>query len=173
MLDGKGRIKGLRPQRRRVFQKPTGIHETYSAQSADVTVMQRSAVAKPERDRGVAALVRVEVTVVNEEGASESGLDDNSVRVRQVNDDQLCSTPTLGDDRAGNSLGERTRRDLSQNVSAEDPHPVDDRSSDRRIEIASDRLRFRKLWHCARARASRCRAGIACRQTRLTSQRRS
>src|SRR5258708_40366576 len=116
-----------------------------------------------ECNRRVAALVLVEAPIIDEKGAGEARLDDDSDRARQIVDDQLCPSPTASDSRAGDSLGERPRRDLPQDVSANDPYAVDHGSADRRIEIAGDRFRLRKLWHRARARASRCLAGTACR----------
>jgi hypothetical protein len=121
--------------------------------------MERAAIVEVEPEGRITKRVRIERSIVDEQCAGETGLYDDVIAGVDVGDDQLRATPGTNDTRPAQLRAERPRFDFAQHVGFANDYRDDLPSPDRCVEVAGDRLGFRKLGHCASAPASRCRGG--------------
>src|SRR5690348_11532957 len=125
MLRGEGWVKGLHAQAARVLFEMAGAHESNRAESSDVPIVNRSPVGEHELDGGVRPFSCGERTRIDQQRASKSGLDDESVARREIEYDQFRPTPAPGDRRRGDPTRQLAWRDLAENVGLRDTH-IDD-----------------------------------------------
>src|SRR5687767_748203 len=109
--------------------------------------MQNEAVAERELYRGESALVLVEGAAVEQQGAGEAWLHDDTVISREVEHDQLGSPPRTDNGYAPCPAGELVRIDLAQDIGTVHRDSFDRAASDLPVEITSHGFRLRKLGH--------------------------
>src|SRR4051812_9967214 len=93
MVWRKRRVKRLRTERRDVALKAFGRHERHGSETTNVAVVQGTAVGEHERHGRIATLGVGKLSVVQEERACESRLDDDAVARREIDDDELGAPP--------------------------------------------------------------------------------
>src|SRR3954469_22084301 len=116
MLACKGRVKGLDAKRRGVVRETLGSHQCEGAEASDIAIVNRSTVVQRELDGGVRALSVRKVARVDEQGAGEPRLNDDSITRREIEDDELSATPAALDDRVARAARQLAGRHLAKHI---------------------------------------------------------
>src|ERR1700743_207079 len=106
MLGGERWVKGLDDKRFAVLRETLGLHERHRAKSANVAVVNGPPVTEDELERRVASLVVGEIAGVDEQGSGEPRLHDDTILAREIEHDQLRSTPCPHDRLSSHALRE-------------------------------------------------------------------
>src|SRR5688500_13712043 len=166
MRISEGRVKWLNGKPFRVAVELPRAHERHGPEAADVAVVQRATIIERELERGVRELAFGERSLVDEQGTSEPGLNDQRVTGRELDDDQLRPPPAPRDQSATNPPRQCCRRGAAEYVGAGDGYVRDPGTGDRPVQVAGNRLGLRKLRHFVALRATRCPNGTGGRRTR-------
>src|SRR5512143_3083768 len=143
MISGDRGVKWLHPESAGDDGEALLRHEGHRSKAADVAVVERAAVTQVERQGRVAALIVGHVPVVDQQGACESRLHDQTIARRQIDHDELGAPPTMADHGPRKTPRELVAPYLAQHIWPGDVDADDALPSELAIEIASDRLSLR------------------------------
>src|SRR5690349_15695136 len=144
MLRREGAVKWLDAERGAVAREPVGVHECDGAESSNVAVVERSSIVENELDRRVPSFLVREIAGVDEQRAGESRLHHETIARRQVDHNELCSSPGSRDASADDACSQCSGPDLAEDVAAADVNGDDRASRDLAIEVAGNGLGLRK-----------------------------
>src|SRR5688572_21230825 len=131
------------PKRASITRESRLIHQTDGPEPANVAVMHRAPVVQGKLDGRVPSLALRQLAGIDEKRARKARLHDEGIAGGQLDHDELRATPHPRDRRAAYTPAELRRRYLAEDVGAGDASEGDDATSDRRVEIARDRLGLR------------------------------
>jgi len=143
MRGGERTVKWLDPKLSGVLFETSGTHQRNSTESAHVRVMQSSTVIQLKPQSRIVELVAPKMSVVYEQRAGKSRLHDQSISGVEIENHQLCPSPTADYRRVPEAFRERARIHLAQNVALANRYLRDFPPANRAVQIARDRLSLR------------------------------
>src|SRR5258708_24014767 len=153
-------VKRLRAQSTRVGGKALFSHQTHGTKATNVSVVETTAIVQGEVERRRLSLVRG--NWAEEQGTRKARLHDESLGVPEIEHHQLGPAPDANDVRSTKATPKLLRSHLAEHVGSAHGDVENSPSPQLAIEIAGDRLSFRKL---GQSLASRCRSAAACQRT--------
>src|SRR5690606_38064409 len=136
------RVKWLHTEAPLVLGPALRGEQAYGAQPAYIAVVQSSAVVEQKVERGVGSVTLVQVAIVQQQATGKSRLYGQPVAGREVEDDQLCTTPGALNARALETPGELKRCNFAQHVGPPDAYAEDRSANYLAREITRDSLGF-------------------------------